>query len=203
MNQNNKPLIIGFTIIIVALVIIIALLVFKNSEPSVDYALADAPSLNGQVVTPSKPAASANTQTGSSITIYETTAESKIVKQELTAYITGFEKRSDGYYYISLKTVQINPQISGSQPLATPKMQTFRAGSMLKVYQVGNRLYNPSTYVNFEGYKNSLIKQGDYYVNPAWQDGGGSKATGHYEIFIENGQITSMDEFSDVVGSQG
>ena len=105
-NSNKRGLVTGLVILVIILMGVIAFLLLRKpaTNPSVDGGFnSDGLHQSNQN---SQTPATTNSQTVL-VTKYEDTPESKVVKEESPAYLVAFEKRSDGYYYLSFDYVRL------------------------------------------------------------------------------------------------
>jgi hypothetical protein len=125
---------------------------------------------------------------------YSDTEESKVVSEESGALLVGFEKKSDGYWYLSFDYLRY---IEGQGTVnENPKIRTFRADANLKIYQENNRLNNPNNYKTIDQYLPLLIRDGDHYINSQGLSCESECGTpdGHYIVNIRNGKVITLDE---------
>jgi len=190
-NKNNRPLVIALVIFIIILLIAIIFLLMRKPVSAPTYGNNnDVPVVINQQN--NNPVVATLPVTGPK---YEDSPESKVVKEESPAYITAFEKRTDGYWYASVDYLQI-VQGQGLKN-ESAQIRTFRVSSNVKIYQFDKMLNESGTYFTFDQYKNFLTKENGHYINRVMTSGGPGTPNGYYDIFIENGQIVTMDEFYD------
>lgn len=123
---------------------------------------------------------------------YSDTPESKVLSEESPAYLTGFEKRSDGYYYLSFDYVQFGAGEGFVNE--NTKIRTFRTDPQMKVSQVD--IDNSAELKTFSDYQFLLKKEGSHFVNPGL-GGGRVPPNGYYYVTIKNGYVTDLRELSN------
>ncbi|MCF7833737.1 MAG: hypothetical protein K9L98_00410 [Candidatus Pacebacteria bacterium] len=136
---------------------------------------------------------------------YEDTAESKIVSEKSSAYLTSFEQRSDGYYYLSFDYVSFGQDQAGA---VTPvnnnsKTRTFRASKNLKVGYDFTNEFNGNKFYTISQYLPLLTKKGNFLWNPTIQEDSSFLHNGLYQIKIEKGEVVQMYEGGDFSKPQG
>lgn len=201
-NQNKRPLVVVLVVLIVALLVIVIFLLISKQTPvpisdnkgGDDGLLTNVSDVRNQ--TPTLPVPT-HTQP-ISIPKYEDTPESKVISENSLTYLTGFEKRADGYYYFTLDYVTYN-QNSGFVN-SNPKLRTFKVNNYLRVGLNGDG--EPD--VSLVEYLTYLQKQNGIYQRTTTVQGFGPN-NGVYHVSIQNGLIINFSEPSDeqVGASQG
>lgn len=129
------------------------------------------------------------------------------ISTEVSAYLTGFEKREDGFWYLTLDNIRTEggsdaglPRPSGWKITNLNRStETFKASADIRVqvdseqcqYSSGNL---PERFELFSDYVNRLQKKDFYYWNPDSDAKYGWQLPGYYWITITNGVATKMTE---------
>lgn len=118
------------------------------------------------------------------------------------AYLVGFEKKSDGYFYLSFDNVwfdQDNNFLNDSD-----KIIILKASPKLLVgFDFTNSFNDIGKFYYFENYRLILKKKDAYYWNPEIQQHSSFQHNGLYEILVEDGIVTKIFESGDFTEPQG
>lgn len=192
-NPNKRPLIIGLVILVVILLAIISLTMMRKQTvaPLLDQSGFTSDGFNQQNPPAQTPT---NTPTSSALK-YEDTPESKVSYEKSDAYISKYEKKSDGYVYITFDYITYDdtegvPRVVNNNPA----LRTFKTNRSLSV-----SLKDSDVTVPLEEYLGYIQNyNGKYFrVNIAYGIDGGSD---RYGIIIKDGLVVTMNEMSEIQG---
>lgn len=130
-----------------------------------------------------------NTQTNPEQS-YEDTPESQVTQEQSDAYIVNFEKRIDGFNYITLDYVTKGNGV-GLIINENQKLRTFRSSNNLKV-----QVADSSTFIIWEEYIENIKKYNEIWVRSGSNIDGVeyNMASSVYTVKIQNGLIVEMVE---------